>query len=186
MSELIEIAETAQDAVIEAVELKQVGGEQPEWHRKVAFTTMIMALLAAFGGMLAAITASDALLDRTKEIIEMSYLEGDRIYLETLKSKHEILTALGETPDPAEVETVVAFEEKMRELETDTAREETLALAGARADTVFAIAVTLLSLGITLGGMAIVMERKFLWIVGVVLGALGAVGIGMGVLTLLS
>ena len=93
MSELIEIAETAQDAVIEAVELKQVGGEQPEWHRQVAFTTMIMALLAAFGGMLAAITASDALLDRTKEIIELSYLEGDRIYLETLKSKHEILTA---------------------------------------------------------------------------------------------
>ena len=80
---------------------------------------------------------------------------------------------------------MVASEEEMRELEADAAREEMLALAGARADTVFAIAVTLLSLGITLGGMAIVIERKFLWTVGIVFGALGAVGISMGVYTML-
>jgi hypothetical protein len=186
MSELTEITETAQDAVIEAVESKEVGEEEPRWHRQVALTTMIMALLAAFAGLLSGVTANEALLERTREIIAVSHLEGDRAFVETLKSKHEILTALGETPDQGEIERVAAFEEKMRELEATTAREEALVLTVTNAHLVFATAVTLLSLGITMGGMAVVIERKLLWTAGLVIGAVGAVCVGMGVFTMLS
>jgi hypothetical protein len=51
---------------------------------------------------------------------------------------------------------------------------------------IFAIAVTLLSLGITLGGMAIVVERKSLWTVGILFGAAGALGAGIGVFYMLA
>jgi hypothetical protein len=185
MSDLEEILETAQDAIMEAVESQEVGADAPRWHRQVAVTTLILAVLAALGGLLAGMTANEALLDRTQEIIDMNRLESDRAYVEMLKSKHEILTALGETPDPVEIEAVVAFEEEMAELERETADEEALVRVSANAHEIYAIAVTLLALGITLGGMAIVIERKFLWIVGIVFGALGAVGTGMGVLTML-
>jgi hypothetical protein len=186
MSQPGEIVETAQDVVIEAVESEKVGGEQPRWHTHVALTTLIMALLAALGGLLAGVTANEALLVRTEEIIEKSELEGDRLYVENLRSKHELLTALGQTPDSAEIERLAAFERELRELKVDTEREELLVRVTARAHQVFAIAVTLLSLGITLGGMAIVVERKALWAVGLVFGVAGTAGVGLGVLMMLS
>ena len=186
MSELTEMTETAQDAVIEAVESKEVGEQEPRWHRQVALTTMIMALLAAFAGMLSGVTANEALLERTREIIEVSHLEGERVCVETLKSKHEILNTLGQTPDQGEIGRVAAFEEEMQELEANAAGEETLVLTVSNAHLVFATAVTLLSLGITLGGMAVVVERRLLWTASLVIGAVGAACAGMGVLTMLS
>jgi hypothetical protein len=185
MSEVIETAETAQDTVLEAVESKEVGEQHPRWHKQVALTTLVMALLAALGALLAGRTANEALLGRTAEIIEMSRLEGDRLSVETLKSKHEILLALGETPDQAEVKRIKAFEAEMRELDTEAACEEALALSSASAHQILAIGVTMLSLGITLGGMAIVVERKYLWYVGLVFGALGILTVGIGVLPML-
>jgi hypothetical protein len=147
---------------------------------------MIMALLAAIAGLLAGMSANEALLERTQEIIKFSQLEGDRACVETLKAKHEILTALGETPDPVEVEIVAASERETRELATVTAREEAMALANARTHLIFAVAVTLLSLGITVGGMAVVLERKALWAAGLLFGTVGAVGTGLGILSMLS
>lgn len=186
MSELTEITDMAEDAIIEAVRSEGTRPEHPRWHKPVALTTMIMALLAALGGLLAGITASESLFERTREIIEVSTLEGDRVCVETLKSKHEILTSLGETPDPAEIKRVAAFEGEMRELEAGTARDEALALATANTSMIFAIAVTLLSLGITLGGMAVVIERKWLWAAGLAFGAAGAAGVGLGILSMVT
>ena len=144
-----------------------------------------MALLVAVAGMLASICAHTALVERTKEIIEMNYLEGDRGRVETLKSKHGILTALGETPDPAEIELVVAFEEEMRKLEAGSAREEALTHTITNAHVIFAIAVMLLSIGITLGGTAVVVERRWLWAAGLVVGAAGTLGVGIGIVVTL-
>ena len=186
MSELTEITETAEDTVLEAVEEPEVGPEEPKWHKHVTLTTLIMALLAALGGLLAGMTANQALLDRTEEIMGVSRLESERAYVETLKSKHEILTILGETPDPSEVAAVAAFEDRMGGLVASTAEDESEVHESADAHEIFAVAVTLLALGITLGGMAIVVERKLLWTVGLTFGALGTIGIGLGVLTMLS
>jgi hypothetical protein len=186
MAELTEITDTAQDAVLEAVESPKVKPDEPAWHRHVALTTLIMALLAALGSLVAGITANEALLTRTEEIIEISSLEGDRLYMETLKFKHELLTALGETPDAEEVQALTRSQNDMRELESETAYDEETALTAVNTHMVFAIAVTLLSLSITLGGMAVVVERKVLWKVGLVFGAAGAVGVLIGVLTMLS
>jgi hypothetical protein len=186
MSEMMETSDTAQDAILEAVEAKEVGEEHPRWHKQVALTTLVMALLAALGALLAGRTANEALLGRTEEIIQMSRLESDRLCVETLRSKHEILLALGETPDQAEVERVEAFERETRELETEAAREEALALSSASAHQIFAIGVTMLSLGITLGGMAIVVEHRYLWYVGLLFGALGVLTVGLGTVTILT
>jgi len=116
----------------------------------------------------------------------MNRLESDRAYVETLKSKHEILTTLGRTPDPAELGTVAAFEIRMWELEANPAHEEVLALGATNTHMIFALAIALPSLGITLGGMAVVLEHKLLWTAGLVFAALGIIGIGMGVFTMLS
>jgi cytochrome c peroxidase len=110
MSELPETVETAEDFITDAMDSQEAGDGHPRWHKHVALTTLVMALLTALGAMLASMSATQSLIERTQEIIEVNSLEGDRFYMETLKSKHEILTTLGETPDQAETKAIAAFE----------------------------------------------------------------------------
>ena len=185
MSKLPESMESAQDFITDAMDSQEAGDGHPRWHKHVALTTLVMALLTALGVMLASMSATQSLIERTQEIIEVNSLEGDRVYVETLKSKHEILTALGETPDQAEITTIAAIEEEMLELEIKTVGDESLVTTTTKAHNIFAIAVALLSLGTALCGMSIIVNQKFLWGAGLIFGAVGTAGVGLGVLRML-
>jgi hypothetical protein len=185
MSELPESVETAEDFITDVLETQEVGDGHPRWHKHVALTTLVLALLTALGAMLAGMSAHQAMIDRTQEIIEVNSFEGDRNYVETLKVKHEILTALGETPDQAEITTIAAIEEEMLELEIKTFGDESLVITTTKSHHIFAIAVALLSLGTALCGMSIIVNQKYLWGAGLLFGAIGTVGVGLGVLRML-
>ena len=186
MSELPESVETAEDFITDVIEPQEVGDGHPRWHKHVALTTLVLALLTALGAMLAGMSAHQAMIDRTQEIIEVSSLQGDRVYVETLKTKHEILTILGETPDKAEIATIAAIEEEMLGLEIKTVSDESLVKATTKDHNIFAIAVALLSLGTALCGMSIIVNQKYLWGVGILFGTIGTAGVGVGVLGMLS
>ena len=185
MSKYAKTGQTEQDFVNEVADSGEAGEKHPRWHKHVSLTILIMALLSALVAVLAGMTAHQALIERTEEIIELSILEGDRIYVETLRSKHEILTALGETPDQAEMEAIEAFEKEMQELERETAVEEAMVLTAISNNRIFAIVLALLSLGTALGGMSIIADQKYLWIVGIVFGVIGTIGLGLGILTMI-
>ena len=185
MSEHAKTEETAQDFVNAVVDSGEVGEEHPRWHKHVSLIILIMALLSALGAVLAGMTAHHALIERTEGIIELNIMEGDRIYVETLRSKHEILTALGESPDQAEIEAIEAFEKEMQELETETALEEAMVITAIGTNRIFAVVVALLSLGTALCGMSIIADQKSLWIVGTVFGVIGTIGLGIGVLSMI-
>ncbi|MFP6646159.1 MAG: hypothetical protein VCF24_21755 [Candidatus Latescibacterota bacterium] len=55
----------------------------------VALTAIILALFSSVGVLLAGIT-STSLMERTEEILELSKLEGDRLHIEVLRSKHDV------------------------------------------------------------------------------------------------
>ena len=55
----------------------------------VALTAIILALFSSVGVLLAGLT-STSLMDRTEEILELSKLEGDRLHIEVLRSKHDV------------------------------------------------------------------------------------------------
>jgi hypothetical protein len=189
MSEITETEERSKETVIEAIKSKEqaragAGEDEPRWHGRCAVTTLIMALLTALGGLLAGLSANEALLGRTREILEVDELQGERLYVETLRSKHEVLTALGQEPDPAEKEIVAAFEASTLDLELEAAQNERLVATAVSAHQLFAVAVMLLSLGITLGGMSVILDRGYLWAIGLVLGAGGVVSLGLGILTM--
>ncbi len=185
MSEHANTGEATQDFVNEVADSGEVGEEHPGWHKHVSLVILIMALLSALGAVLAGMTAHQALIERTEEIIELNIMEGDRIYMETLRSKHEILTALGESPDQAEIEAIEAFEKDMQDLETEAAIEETKVITAISTHLIFAIVVALLSLGTALCGMSIIADQKYLWMVGTVFGVIGTIGLGIGVLSMI-
>jgi hypothetical protein len=185
MSELSESVEMSENFIADVMESQEVGDGHPRWHKHVALTTLVLALLTALGAMLAGMSSHQAMIDRTQEIIEVDSFDGDRIYVETLKVKHEILTALGETPDQAEITTIAAIEEEMLELEIKTFDDESLVETTTRSHHIFAIAVALLSLGTALCGMSIIVNQMYLWGVGLLFGAIGTAGVGLGVIGML-
>ena len=181
MSEIGEATELVEELVMESVKEDEAGPRSPRWHKYVALTSLVLALLTALGGLLAGMTAHEALLERTKEIIDVSRAETDRISVEVLQAKHEILASLGEAVDPAEVALLEAYEEEQQELMMEAALEEAQTQLTGYTHLVLAIAVTVLSVGITLGGMAVVVEERSLWIAGLIIGLIGMVGLAFGI-----
>jgi hypothetical protein len=106
--------------------------------------------------------------------------------VDVLKAKHEILISLGEIPDEAEIETIRVYEEEIEQKREEVFEEETLAQAIGQTHLIFAISVGFLATGISLSGMSIVLTLRWLWVVGMIVGAVGAFGIVLGILTWLA
>jgi len=186
MPKLGESTEVANELVVAQVKERLGGRKMSEEHAGVALSTMLMALLAAFGALMASISAQDALLDRTAEVMAVSVRESDRLAVEVLKAKHEILVTLGGKPDALELAQIGAYERSATEFADRTSREEDQVQALVLPHLVFAVAVTLLSVGIALNGIAVLTEKKFLWFVGMAFGLVGAIGIIAGVVMMVA
>lgn len=118
MTELEEVAEGARDAVLEEVE--HPVKKQPGWVAWLAISTMVMALFCAVGALMAGITANEAVMERTHEIMEVVNRDRDQIEIEILRSKHDVLKALGVAADENERKIV----EKSRDVGKLTERDQ--------------------------------------------------------------
>jgi hypothetical protein len=179
-----EMMEVVNELVLESDQADKEGHNPLKWHRQVAVSTLLMALITAVGALLAGMTAHEALMDRTQEIIDISIAENDRVSIEVLKAKVEIMTNLGKAPDPADLTLIQTYEAERRTLEADAAQEEARVQVIAAPHLILAVAVTLLSVGIGLSGMSIIVGQKFLWFAGLVFALVGTMGVGYGILTL--
>ena len=185
MSESESSAELVDELVMESIK-EDEAGKSPRWHRQVALSSLVLALLAALTGLLAGLTASQELHIRTQEIMEVTLRENERVNVQVLKAKHELLEELGRTVDPDELAQVQAFEKEIETLAAELVAEERQDERTGNAHLILAIAVLLLSVGITLSGMAIVVEEKLLWYAGLVVGAAGIVGLVLGIVQMLA
>jgi hypothetical protein len=118
VSELGESTELANELVLEADQEDASEHKSPRWHTYLALSTLLMAILTAMGALLAGMTAHEALLEKTEEVVELTILEADRVEVDLIKAKHEILISLGESPDPLEVERIEVYQEETDELGT--------------------------------------------------------------------
>jgi hypothetical protein len=82
--------------------------------------------------------------------------------VEVLKAKHEILISLGESPEEAELDAILAFEAEIKEKRSEILQEEFLARTFGQTHLIFAVSVTLLAVGISLSGMSVVIEQKWI------------------------
>ena len=160
--------------------------ERPAWTSWVALSTIVIALFSGVGALLAGITANEALLERTQEILDFSGLKIDRLDVELLKSKHEILTSLGESLDLDEIERISEYEEQIGELKTKRADDELRSQTFIKEHVLFAISVTLFSLAITLSGIALLAKRRILWAVSLAFAAVASGLLGFGVYQMLT
>lgn len=169
MSEFEEAAEVGKDILRE--EAAEAPSENmPRWIVLTALSTLVMALFSAVGALMAGITANEALLGRTTEILEAVNRDRDQLEVEILATKHDILSALNQPVDDGERKLVSQIREATKEI----AEDELVVSEVMHKHETFAIGVTLLSIAITLSGMAVVTRRPPIWHVGLVIGVVGA------------
>jgi len=179
--ELTESTEMIDELIMDSVKRGETVRGSPRWHSRVGMSTLVMALLTAIGSLLTGMTAHETLLERTEEIIAVATCQGNRTTVEVLKSKHELQGSLGETPDKNELARISAYEAEAIELEANARLDEDDTQSVAYPHLIFAVAVTLLAIGTSLSGMAIITGQKVLWYVGIVFGIFGAIGLGAGI-----
>ena len=180
MSDIGDSTELAAELAMEAVDEP----ERRRWHSAVAFTTLVIAVLAATAALLAGMTAEEVFIDRTEQIIDIAIAQGDLERAQTLRAKHELLLAVGRTPDPAEIALVQELEAGARaELdEAAEARNEVRAVGSI--PLVFAVAATVFAVAIAVSGLSVIVDRKWLWAVGSVIALGGVVALVVGVVGL--
>ncbi|MCP4166855.1 MAG: DUF4337 domain-containing protein [Chloroflexi bacterium] len=180
MSEFTEQAVLVDELFMEQ-QKEEAKHKPPNWHRQVAMSTLFLAMFAAIGALMAGVTSHEIVLQRTEELLEVSVSENDRVNIEVLKAKHEILEALAESPDSAEIARLEVWKEEIDRLERDERELEMKIQSAISVHLIFAMSVTVLSFAITLCGMAVIVEQKFLWIAGSILGAVGIIGVVTGI-----
>ena len=186
MSETFDTTEITNELALESVQISEGIAKPPNWHTMVANSTLVMALFTAVGALLAGITAHEALMDKTTELIDTTIAENDRVSIEVLKAKVQILSELGETPDAADLAQIKAYETQITTFDEEATFEENGVQSVSATHLILAVAVTTLSVGITLSGMAIIINQKALWIAGLVVSSVGILGVGYGILSRLS
>ncbi|MEE3039444.1 MAG: DUF4337 family protein [Candidatus Latescibacterota bacterium] len=87
--------------------------------------------------------------------------------------KHDLLRSLDKPVERSELERIRQYEDESATLAISVACEQVQVTMADVKHNIFALGVTLLSIAITLSGMAIVVDRPLLWHVGIVFGVAG-------------
>lgn len=169
MTEYGESAEVAAELALEEAERGQ-----PSWFRGVAFTTLILSIAAATAALIAGMTAHESLLSRTEEIVDLTKAESELVIVSILVSKHDVLTAVGQTPDPDEVARIEEFEAEAERLEAEAEELEQEATETGSIHLIAALSATLFAVAIAVTGLSAIVRMKWLWLAG---GAIGVVGV---------
>jgi hypothetical protein len=162
--------------------LEDVSDRVPSWFRGVAFTILVLSVVTAVAALLAGMTAHKTLLDRTEEIIDVSIAETDKMTLELLRTKHELLTALNQPVSATEVEKIARIEAEQKRLEAGAEAAETAALTSASEHLLFAISATIAAIAIAVTGLAPIVHQRWLWSVGVLVGVLAIVLLAIAII----
>ncbi len=153
----------------------------PGWFRGVAFTILVLSVITAVAALLAGITANEAVLERTEEIIDLSVAQTAQLEVEVLRTKHSIQTALGQPVSAAELEQISRFEAEEERLREEARSAELATSISAANHLLLAIAATVAAVAIAVTGLAPIVHQRWLWIVGASIGvfATGMLAIGV-------
>ncbi len=171
----LESAEAAIEAVEEEEEEAQEQGVGPTpWVHWASLSTMVMALFSAAGGLLAGVTANEALIERQEELHQLMEVNRDVLETELLRTHLTIFESMGRLPPPPMIERLQSLERTSNQDSEKVLIELESSEATLEAHEIFAVATTLLSVAISLTGMSVIARRRGIWLSSLVIASAGA------------
>lgn len=185
MSEEIEIAA---EIAMETAELGIEGSlnKAATWIEWASMSTMVMALPTAIGGLFAGMTSNEAIVDRQNQISELIHMNRMELQSEVQLTRLAVMELKGDEPDQAMLDDIKRADDAVRKLEDDASEDVEDSEQALHTHELFAIGTTIVSLAITLTGMAVITRRKYIWSIGLLIALGGAVILTAAVTSMIS
>jgi hypothetical protein len=168
----MEAPEVPTEHLHEEMEHNAHGG--PRWIMGVALSSALLAGLAAVASFQASDHESEAMLAQLSATDQWSYFQSKSIKESQLKSKMDILEALGQPIADKDREKIQKYAEEKDEIQKHAEEKQKESAFELKAHQLFAPSVTMFQIAIAMGAIAALTRRKPFWFVSLGIGAVGA------------
>lgn len=153
------------DAVIEHQREKQTA-DKARWESWVALSASLLAVLSAIAALYATFAADEAAIAESKETVIAAYASGAEASYHIMQTKVEILQAWGKPVNETDEAQMNEHELKLRKLLEKSRSDDRKGGHEYKTHDLLMIAVALFQLSTLLGGLAVVVQRPALWMLG--------------------
>ena len=147
----------------------------PNWILGVALSSAILAGLAAVASLNAGHYANEAMVSQIESANKWSFFQSKSIKESQLKSKVEILEALGKPIADADRAKLKEYEKDKEDIKKDAENGEKEAKHFLHTHHGLAISVTMFQIAIAMGAVSALTRRRMFWLVSLGFGVIGLV-----------
>lgn len=144
------------------------------WIMGVALTAALLAVLAAITSLVAEHHADEALIDQIQSSDQWNYYQAKGIKANLLNTRIEILSTLGKTTDPKDLEKLNQYHDEQEAIRGQAEEKQEHSELHLRRHNVLASGVTMFQIAIAIGAISVLTKRKVFWLVSVLFGLVGA------------
>lgn len=149
------------------------GQSKAGWVMGVALSTALLAVLAAIASLLAGHYANEGMLDQMKASNEWSRYQAKSVKENVLRSKIDVLNALGKPINPKDTEKVAEYKKEEVELGESAKKLGEGSEHHMELHSRLARSVTLYQVAIGVSAIAVLTERRWFWLGGIACGVIG-------------
>ena len=149
------------------------------WVLGVALTTALLAVLAAIASLLAGHYANEGMLEQMQASNHWSYYQSKSVKENILRSKLDLLEALGKTGSEKDREKLAEYKREQDEIRAEADKEAKESGHHMQLHMKLARSVTLFQVAIGVSAIAVLTGRKLFWFAGIACGIAGAILLAM-------
>lgn len=159
------------------------GGER--WTLGVALSCALLAAMAAVSSMKAGHYANEAMISQIESANQWNYYQAKGIKEAQLKTKVEILNALGKTMSEADQTKSEEYRLQKEQIQKKAEELSQEARHFLHAHSILAHSVTMFQIAIAVGAISVLTKRRKFWFVSLAFGAVGLLYVAQSVWFLL-
>jgi len=160
------------------------GGER--WMLGVALSSALLASLAAVASLQAGHSSHEAMISQIESANQWSYFQSKSIKEAQLKSKMEILDALGKPASETDKNKSLEYQKDKEEIQKKAEEFQKEAKHNLRSHQVLSRSVTMFQIAIAIGAISVLMRRRRFWLVSIAFGLAGVFFVLQALLAILA
>jgi hypothetical protein len=146
-----------------------------KWIVYVALTTAVIAVLSAIASLYASHYADESMLSQIHASDQWAYYQAKGIKTDVIISQNKLLAAMGQTPDPKDLEKIKTNKEQQEETSKEAKAAETESHEFVAKHEKLARSVTLFQIAIAIGAIAILVKKRLYWFISLGFAGFAAV-----------
>jgi hypothetical protein len=154
-------------------ELHHASRHGESWTLGVALTAAVLAGLAAITSLLSGHHANEGMLEQIHASDQWNYYQSKGIKAAVLSAKIELLNSLGKSPEEKDHAKAAEYKKEQEEIFHEAKEREKVSQAHMHSHVVFARGVTLFQVAIAISAMAVLIQERRFWYLGILFGIIG-------------